>query len=119
VQFETGLVERILDDAGREPGTLPLVEFALTELWEKRNGTVLTHTAYDEVGQLSGAIAKRAETIFRTLTPLEQESARRVLTQLVHVAEDGGDDTRQRCSLGLLYAQEHLGSRQAAKCWTY
>ncbi len=115
VQFEAGLVERILDDAGREPGTLPLVEFALTELWEKRNGTVLTHTAYDEVGQLSGAIAKRAETIFRSLTPLEQESARRVLTQLVHVAEDGGDDTRQRCSLGLLYAQEHLGSETGRK----
>ena len=32
--FETGLVQRILDDVGDEPGNLPLLEFALTLLWE-------------------------------------------------------------------------------------
>ena len=33
VRFEEGLAERILNDAGVEPSTLPLLEFALTELW--------------------------------------------------------------------------------------
>jgi len=32
--LEAGLVERILDDVGEEPGTLPLLEFALTLLWD-------------------------------------------------------------------------------------
>ena len=34
--FEPGLVERILDDVGEEPGNLPLLEFALTLLWERQ-----------------------------------------------------------------------------------
>jgi conflict system STAND superfamily ATPase len=33
VSFEEGLAERILNDAGVKPSTLPLLEFALTELW--------------------------------------------------------------------------------------
>ncbi|MGV2332664.1 MAG UNVERIFIED_CONTAM: hypothetical protein LVR18_00445 [Planctomycetaceae bacterium] len=32
--FEAGLVTRILDDAEREPGSLPLLEFLLHQLWE-------------------------------------------------------------------------------------
>ena len=38
LSFEPGLVERILDDVGSEPGHLPLLEFALTTLWEQRRG---------------------------------------------------------------------------------
>ena len=38
LEFEAGLVGRILDDVGDEPGNLPLLEFVLTELWEKRRG---------------------------------------------------------------------------------
>jgi hypothetical protein len=38
LNFEAGLVERILDAVGDEPGNLPLLEFVLTELWEKRRG---------------------------------------------------------------------------------
>jgi hypothetical protein len=36
VDFEPGLVERILDDVGDEPGNLPLQEFVLDELWKAR-----------------------------------------------------------------------------------
>ena len=35
--IETGLVDRILDDVGGEPGNLPLLEFARTLLWERRD----------------------------------------------------------------------------------
>jgi predicted Zn-dependent protease with MMP-like domain len=34
--FEAGLVERILDDVGEKPGNLPLLEFTLTQLWERQ-----------------------------------------------------------------------------------
>jgi len=36
--FEPGLVDRILADVDKEPGNLPLLEFALTQLWEQRSG---------------------------------------------------------------------------------
>ena len=35
--FETGLVDRILDDVGEEPGNLPLLEYALTLLCEEQS----------------------------------------------------------------------------------
>jgi hypothetical protein len=35
--FGEGLLGAILQDVGREQGILPLLQFALTELWEKRD----------------------------------------------------------------------------------
>src|SRR5262249_41653556 len=36
VEFDPGLVQRVLDDAGRDPGALALVAFALQELFERK-----------------------------------------------------------------------------------
>src|SRR5262249_54912427 len=79
--FESGLVERMLDNVGEEPGNLPLLEFALTELWTERHGGQLLHAAYEAMGEVQGAIARRAEEVFERLTPLEQDAARRVFMQ--------------------------------------
>jgi hypothetical protein len=76
--FEEGLVSRILDDVGDEPGNLPLLEFVLRGLWESRDRTELTHAAYETVGGLQGALAKRAESIFAAFSPLEQRETRRL-----------------------------------------
>jgi len=74
--FQDGLVERILDDAGDEPGSLPLLEFVLGELWDKRRGDgQVTHDAYQALGRITGAIATRAETIFNQLNLDEQRAA--------------------------------------------
>ena len=110
VQFEDGLAERILNDAGREPGVLPLIQFALAELWQKQRDRTLTHAAYEQVGQLSGAIANRAETVFRSLTLPEQEAAQHILTRLVRVADECGEDTRQRIAAAALYGEEQLNT---------
>jgi Novel STAND NTPase 1 len=69
LDFDDGLVERILDVVADEPGNLPLLEFALTELWERRDGRRLTHAAYDELGRVAGAIGRRADSVFDGLTP--------------------------------------------------
>ena len=41
LEFEPGLVRRILNDVGDEPGNLPLLEFVLKKLWDKRRGGAL------------------------------------------------------------------------------
>lgn len=92
--FEAGLVERILDDVGDEPGNLPLLEFALTLLWEKQAAGRLTHTAYEEIGQATGALARCAEEVFNKLDVADQERAQQVFVQLVLPGE-GTDDTRR------------------------
>jgi WD40 repeat protein len=101
LEFESGLVDRILSDVGSEPGRLPLVEFALTEIWQRREERRLTNQAYDEIGGVTGALARRAEAEFGRLNPEEQKGAHCLFSRLVRVArpEESGEDTRQRAEL--------------------
>lgn len=98
LSFEEGLVGRILDDTGEEPGNLPLLEFVLTALWERRRAGTLHHTAYDAIGGLRGAIAERADAVYLALSEPEKAAARQLLLQLVRPGE-GTEDTRQRAEL--------------------
>jgi hypothetical protein len=97
LNFEAGLVERILDAVGDEPGNLPLLEFVLTELWEKRRGGLLLNESYDTMGELKGALAKKANDFFAHLSPAEQSILQRVFLRLVSPA-DSGEDTRRRAA---------------------
>jgi energy-coupling factor transporter ATP-binding protein EcfA2 len=102
LSFESGLVERILDRVEQQPGSLPLLEYALTELWRRRQGGQLTHAAYDAIGGVEGAISKRAEEQFEKLSTAQREIALPALSRLVHVssAADESADTRRVVSLG-------------------
>ncbi|WP_158886823.1 serine protease [Amycolatopsis anabasis] len=85
--FEPGLVERILDDAGTEPGQLPLVESLLTELWEQRAGGYLTTEAYARLGGVTGAVTQAAERILAGFPGLaDGERLRRLFTMLARPA---------------------------------
>ena len=92
--FEAGLVERLLDDVGEEPGNLPLLEFALTLLWERQTDGWLTHAGYEEIGRVEGALARYADQVFGELDEKEQEGAQRIFVQLVRPGE-GTEDTRR------------------------
>ena len=94
VTFETGLVERILDDLDNELGNLPLLEFALTQLWEQRTGKQLTHAAYEKIGEVQGALARHADRNYHKLSLTEQEQVRGIFIQLVRPGE-GTKDTRR------------------------
>ena len=94
VSFESGLVERILNDVEKEPGNLPLLEFALTELWKKRTRKQLTHKAYEEIGEVSGALTRYADEKYRQLKLEEQNQVHRIFVQLVRPGE-GTEDTRR------------------------
>ncbi len=69
-KIQEGLVEVMLDDAGSEPGALPLLSHALLETWRRRRGRTLTLSGYSEAGGVRGAIARTAEAVFtQGLTP--------------------------------------------------
>ncbi len=94
VQLEENLTQRILDDVGEEPGNLPLLEFALTRLWEKQKNRELTHQAYQEIGGVKKAIANHAEQVYQKLSETEKQQAQRIFVQLVRPGE-GTEDTRR------------------------
>lgn len=97
VTFEPGLVERILDDVRNEPGNLPLLEFALTLMWDRRAGRRLTHAAYDAIGRVDGALARYAEKVYNSLGEDEKQMARRAFTQMVRPG-NRTEDTRRRAT---------------------
>ncbi|MBW7881330.1 MAG: PQQ-binding-like beta-propeller repeat protein [Caldilineaceae bacterium] len=94
VLFEPGLVDRLLDDVGEEPGNLPLLQFALTQLWARREDSRLTHAVYDEIGGVAAAVARYADHVFDRLPAADRPLARHLFTQLVLPGEST-EDTRR------------------------
>ena len=94
VKLEQGLTQRILDDVKQEPGNLPLLEFALTQLWDKQSQGQLTHQAYSEIGEVAKALSNHAEGVYGKLSEQEQKQAQRIFIQLVRPGE-GTEDTRR------------------------
>ena len=62
--LESGLVAELIADVAHQPGSLPFLQYALTELVEGRQGHVMTSAAYREMGGIAGAVSSRAERIF-------------------------------------------------------
>src|SRR5690606_36225723 len=87
--FEDGLVERVLDDAGTEPGQLPLVESLLARLWARREGGFLTLAGYRAAGGVAGALAAHADDVVGRLVTEDDRLLRRLLTRLVTTDRDG------------------------------
>ena len=105
--LESGLLERLLDDVGEEPGNLPLLEFALTKLWNERKGRDLTHTGYEKVGKVAKAISRTADDLYAGLSPEQQKAARRLFVRLVRISppEEGARPSRQRVRMREIAAQ--------------
>jgi hypothetical protein len=57
LRLEAGLLPTILNDLAEQPGMLPLLQYALTELYQRREGLTLTLAAYQAMGGVLGALA--------------------------------------------------------------
>ncbi|MFI0914283.1 nSTAND1 domain-containing NTPase [Streptomyces abikoensis] len=92
VRFEDRLAERLLADTGSGPGALPLLEFALTLLWERQVKGVLTHAAYEETGRVAGALATHAERAVKERLGDMRDEVRRLFVQLVRPGDGAADN---------------------------
>ena len=102
--FGEGLLELILADVEQEKNCLPLLEFALTELWKDRDKKQrrLTATAYRQMGGVKGALNKRAEQIYRQLNSNQQDWVRRICLKLVRTGLDVKDISQRQLEEALL-----------------
>ncbi len=85
--FDDGLVDALVSDAGAEPGLLPLLSTALSQLWEARSGRRLTFDAYVRLGGMDSAIRYLAETTYSGLDPAARGTMRDVLMRLAGPGE--------------------------------
>jgi len=102
-EVEASLTERLLADVEGQPGALPLLQFALTEVWKKREVRRLTLRAYTELGKddkgeprgIEGVLDHRASEIYRNLTAVDRDLCRRLFLRLVQPGEGTGDTKRR------------------------
>jgi WD40 repeat protein/energy-coupling factor transporter ATP-binding protein EcfA2 len=95
VGLEERLAEIIVADVAEEPGGLPLLQYALTELFERRQKGLMTRSAYEQIGGVLGALGRRAEEIYGGLSDWGKEATRQMFLRLVTLGE-GSEDTRRR-----------------------
>jgi DNA-binding SARP family transcriptional activator/class 3 adenylate cyclase/ABC-type glycerol-3-phosphate transport system substrate-binding protein len=91
---ELALVAEMVADVSDRPGALPLLQYALTELFDRRRGRALTLEAYREIGGVSGALARRAEELFAAMSEEGREATKQLFLRLV-IPGDGPSDTRR------------------------
>ncbi|NEU83746.1 CHAT domain-containing protein [Nostoc sp. UIC 10630] len=94
VVLEEGLTDTLIRDLGNESGRLPLLEFTLTQLWQKPRKWFLTHEAYQQIGGLEKALANYADTVLDKLSEADRKRAEKIFIQLVRPGE-GTEDTRR------------------------
>jgi serine/threonine protein kinase len=101
--FEGNLVGDLLYEVQGQIGALPLLQFTLDQLFERRKDRMLTYQAYTEIGGVKGALAKHAES---TYTDLPSEKHRKLARSLFMRLIDPGlteqDTTRRRAALSEL-----------------
>jgi uncharacterized protein YjbI with pentapeptide repeats len=95
LELEAGLVEQMLKDGGNQPGSLPLVQDTLTELWQKRVNNSLKLSVYVKLGGISGTLNKRATAFYNGLSASEKETVKSIFLALTQLGE-GTEDTRRR-----------------------
>jgi DNA-binding SARP family transcriptional activator/ABC-type glycerol-3-phosphate transport system substrate-binding protein len=83
VGFEPGLAAEIVSDVADQPGALPLLQYALTELFDQREGPTIGSDAYEAVGGVLDALGQRAEQTYLGLIPEVRDTARQLFLGLV------------------------------------
>jgi eukaryotic-like serine/threonine-protein kinase len=119
------IVADLVAEAGRSEAGLPLLQFALAELWERRSADgVIEAAVVAELGGVRGALARHADRVLAGMLPAERAAARRVLVRLATthgtrarppLSELVGGDPLARAAVDrligsrLLVAREHDG----------
>lgn len=99
LNVEEALIAAVITEVSEQPGALPLLQYSLTEVFERREGDTLTASAYQASGGVLGALARRAEELYLELNDAEQEATRQLFLRLVTLGE-GTEDTRRRMMQG-------------------
>ncbi|MEO1287354.1 MAG: protein kinase [Chloroflexota bacterium] len=95
LDMENELTTAIIADVQAEAVSLPLLQYALTEVFEHREQNRLTLEGYEAIGGIAGALAYRADEVYEQLSQEHQALARQLFLRFVTLGE-GTEDTRRR-----------------------
>ncbi|MFE7077093.1 trypsin-like peptidase domain-containing protein [Streptomyces sp. NPDC057620] len=129
--LDAGLTQAIVGDAvaasdgaGVRSTLLPLIEFALSHLWQRQDDGVLSLARFSEMGGVAGGLKRWADDSYYALPESSRAIARSIFTSLARLGDEshGTPDSRRRRSLTELVAgvsaaetREVLGSLVTAR----
>lgn len=96
------MLARIVGDLGGEPGGLPLLQVALSAMFDRRHGNRVTHRDYDALGGVAGALAAQAERLVEQLSIEESKELRVLFGELVVPGTSTAENARRRVTLAEL-----------------
>jgi WD40 repeat protein/serine/threonine protein kinase/DNA-binding winged helix-turn-helix (wHTH) protein len=115
---DAGLVGQLVSDVLGRPSALPLLQFTLAELFDRRYDGKLSAASYERLGGVAGAVARGAEEIYGELSPGRKAAARQLFLRLVEPRE-GAETTRRRVHRSELLSLTEDASEMEAVIDTY
>ena len=122
-EIDKAVVNLLITESGGRDGGLPLLQFALTQIWEGLVAGVAPAETLEQVGGVGGALASKAKGLYDSLTPNQQQIARSAFLSMVHLNIDRNNDrkvTRRRSTIAEIMPDEHSEQtvREVIKCFS-
>lgn len=103
--LDESTVKLLIEQTEGREGALPLLQFALSRIWEGLREGIEPAVTLEKIGGVGGALAGEAQRIFDNLSAEEQEIAQRVFLELVQLGE-GTRDTRRCVAIAQLVSSK-------------
>lgn len=87
LEVQAGLIKQMVEDVQGSPGSLPLLQYTLTELWHEKTVRRLTLSEYNRLEGIKGALQKQADKVFQDFSEAEQKVAKHIFLGLTHWEE--------------------------------
>ena len=104
-KLDEATIQLLIEQTEGREGALPLLQFALAEIWQGLVAGVAPATKLEQMDGVGGALAGEAQRVYNELTEKQKICARRIFLGLVQLGE-GTRDTRRRVQLDRLQAQQ-------------
>ena len=111
-EFDNAIADLLVNDSYNRDGALPLLQMALTRIWDGLRRDVCPTETYRQFGGVGGALAKAADGVFENLSKEEQQIARRIFLGLIKLGE-GTQDTRRTAEVVQILS--HKDDRRVAR----
>jgi WD40 repeat protein len=96
--LDEATVSLLMEQTRGQEGALPLLQFALGQIWEGLKKNTPPAETLQQIGGVGGALANRAQAQYDSLNELEKAIARRIFLGLVQLGE-GTRYTRRRAAI--------------------
>jgi uncharacterized protein YjbI with pentapeptide repeats len=99
--LDKAIVQWLIEETQDREAALPLLQFALTQIWEGLRNGVDPADTLQQISGVGGALANEAKRLYHSLTSEQQQVARCIFLALVQINEDN-KSTRRRAAISEL-----------------